>query len=102
MEQSLIKKNNIEKLESVINRFIIDKNWGEQLLTIKIPEVWEEIVGETISKVTKVLNYDDKIVYVLVDSSIWMVELRLRKNELIDSINKKLEGNFVKDIVFKI
>jgi len=98
----LIKSNNIEKIENVINRVINDNKWGEQLLNAKIPDIWEDIVGETISKISKVLNFAEGVLYVLVDSSTWKVELKFRKNEIIEKMNEKLDGNYIKDIVFKI
>jgi hypothetical protein len=65
-------------------------------------EVWDRVVGEYISKNTMPKTIINRILYVNVKNSLWMQELILMKNGFINSINKYMGMEVIKDIHFRI
>jgi len=77
------------------------KGWDEKYNISRLPEVWKEITGETISKCTKVNKYESGKLYIITTSSTWRTELQLRKQILKDKINEILGKDFVIDIIIR-
>lgn len=85
------------KLWEVFIKLNLEKKLGEYLAMNK----WEKVVGETLSQHTKPAYVKDGILYVYVDSSVWVQELSLFKNNLIEKLNDSVAlPNVIKDIVF--
>ncbi len=63
--------------------------------------VWENVVGETIAKITKVEKFVQGMLFVRVLNPSWRNELSFRKKNIIGSLNKAVGKRLVKDIVFK-
>ena len=61
---------------------------------------WESVVGEHIARATEAVRIVKGVLVVKVRSGTWRNELRLRKKELIDSLNSALGEELVKDIRF--
>ncbi len=66
-----------------------------------IIRTWEEVVGDTIARMTKVerLNSGELIVRVMNPS--WRMELSFRKKEIAERINKAVGKEMVRSIVFR-
>jgi len=63
---------------------------------------WEEIVGKNISSHAKPAFFKYGKLFINVDSSSWLNELKFLKEKIKEKINKKLGTNKVKEIYFKI
>lgn len=64
-------------------------------------KVWQNVVGETIAKMTEVEKFVKGILYVKVLSPSWRNELSFRKKNIIGRLNEAVGKSMVKDIVFK-
>lgn len=64
-------------------------------------KVWQNVVGETIAKMTEVEKFVKGILYVRVLSPSWRNELSFRKRNIIGRLNEAVGKSMVKDIVFK-
>ena len=64
-------------------------------------KVWQNVVGETIAKMTEVEKFVKGILYVRVLSPSWRNELFFRKKNIIGRLNEAMGKSMVKDIVFK-
>lgn len=53
-----------------------------------VSRAWPEIVGELIANRTFLQKIDKGILYIMVDNSIWMQELVLRKWSIINQLKK--------------
>ncbi|MCG8341630.1 MAG: DUF721 domain-containing protein, partial [Chlorobiales bacterium] len=63
-------------------------------------KVWQNVVGETIAKMTEVEKFVKGILYVRVLSPSWRNELSFRKRNIIGRLNEAVGKSMVKDIVF--
>jgi predicted nucleic acid-binding Zn ribbon protein len=64
-------------------------------------EVWAEVVGERIDKVTRVVAVREGVVYLSVESPTWGQELSMMKLEIIDKLNERLGEKVITDIRFR-
>ncbi|MCG8344147.1 MAG: DUF721 domain-containing protein [Chlorobiales bacterium] len=64
-------------------------------------KVWQNVVGETIAKMTEVEKFVRGILYVRVHNPSWRNELSFRKKNIIGKLNEAVGKAMVKDIVFK-
>tara|TARA_B100001250_G_scaffold310183_1_gene272102 strand:- start:334 stop:609 length:276 start_codon:yes stop_codon:yes gene_type:complete len=67
----------------------------------EVINVWEEVVGLTISKNTKPTSIRHGVLIVEVSKHTWKQELQFQKNEIIKKINTKLNNKLLKEIRFK-
>ena len=67
-----------------------------------ILDVWPEAVGHAIAANTRPARLAGDVLWVHVDSSVWIQELRFLKTDIVDSLNARLEGTVVTDLKFKI
>ena len=89
-------------ISNILKKIIRDFGLEEKFREIQIINTWEYIAGETILNHTFAYNYQNKILFIKVDSSVWIQQLIMLKKELIQKINQKLGKNLVKDIRFKL
>ena len=64
-------------------------------------KIWQEVVGETIAKITRVEKFVRGILYVRVHNPSWRNELSFRKKNIISRLNEAVGKSMVKDIIFK-
>ena len=94
----MIFGNKPESLAKLIDEVIESKGWQNKLDETKVPQIWDEIVGEKLSKVIKVINVENGIIYVKTDSSTWNTEIRLRAEQIIEKVNSKIGKEIINEI----
>ncbi|HXK49404.1 MAG TPA: DUF721 domain-containing protein [Clostridiales bacterium] len=57
-------------------------------VVMKVIKAWDETVGEKLGKVTRILKYENEVLFVRVTSSVWRNEFY----HIEDEIKKKLRG----------
>ena len=82
--------------EQVLRKYSLGKSIKEQ----KILLLWEEKVGEKISRHTKPVKVVNKKLVVHADNPAWVQELSLMKNEILRKLNCGEE--IIKDIKFQV
>ncbi len=63
---------------------------------------WREAVGETVARRAKARSIKGGILFVAVQDSVWMQELSLLKERIIEKLNSLIGKTVVKEIVFKL
>lgn len=69
---------------------------------IQVWEVWEQAVGKALADNAKPAAVKGAVLLVHVSSSTWLHHMRFLEAEMIEKINKALEGPKVKSIKFKV
>lgn len=57
-------------------------------VVMRVIKAWDETVGEKLGKVTRILKYENEVLFVRVTSSVWRNEFY----HIEDEIKKKLRG----------
>ena len=69
---------------------------------LQVWELWDQIVGEEVSKNAQPSAFKGKLLLVEVNSSVWMHQLQFLKDDISRKINDRLGEDLVEDIKFKI
>lgn len=72
------------------------------LVELSIRAIWDEVVGEQISRKARPDGFKGGRLYVLVEDSIWLHQLSLLKPRLIASLNERLGTALVKELYLRI
>jgi|TARA_B100000959_G_scaffold283201_1_gene351509 predicted nucleic acid-binding Zn ribbon protein len=90
----------LEKLNTTIKKFL--NNFG---LTQSVNQntaiiLWDEVVGEKISKNTEPISVEHGTLTVSVSNPTWRQELVFKQQDIINQLNKKLGKNTIKEVRF--
>lgn len=83
-------------LQGVLEKHGVDK----QIERLGVLELWPEIVGSQLAKVTRAKGVDEAALFVEVRSSAWLTELSLMKDEFLERVNERLGTAAIERIVF--
>jgi predicted nucleic acid-binding Zn ribbon protein len=87
-------------LKDALNSFFKEKEIVEKIDENTIYALWEEIVGMSISKVTKIEKIKNNIIYIKIKNTVWRQELSFQKEALTIKIKEKLPKMKIKEIKF--
>ena len=62
--------------------------------------LWDSIVGEAVSSVTKAERVESGVLIVKVETAVWRQELHMQKEEIINKVNKKIGTRAIREIRF--
>jgi len=95
MQQKASSIKNI--LEAVVSKMSGEKKDKAEQLRI----AWEAVVTKEMGRHSKVANFKSKRLIVNVDSSAWMYEINLHKQQIKTDLNKNLAGRNINDEAVK-
>lgn len=72
----------------------------EQVQRMGVLDLWPDIVGEHLEKVTRAKGVSDATLYVEVRSSAWLMELNMMRGEFLERVNERMVEVPLKRIVF--
>ncbi|MDP1802887.1 MAG: DUF721 domain-containing protein [Bacteroidota bacterium] len=97
----MAKKNNLIKLGDAINQLFKQEKLDVKISQFTVKNGWKDIVGEVIAKSTTEIFFNDKIIFIGLNSAALKHELSFRKEELIANINKFCGYKLVEQIVIR-
>ncbi|MBN1350692.1 DUF721 domain-containing protein [candidate division KSB1 bacterium] len=62
--------------------------------------IWKEVVGAQIAKVTVPDRVENGILYVKVKHDVWRNEVIYQKRTIVENLNQELNANIIRDIKF--
>ena len=84
------------KLSQSISSLLKQKNFSP-LIFGELENNWEKIVGERISRATKIVKIENKTLYIKCKNPTWKNELQYQKKEILNKLNQ--ETSQIKKIV---
>ena len=90
----------METLKSAIKKAVRKAGVEKAIKQESAVFLWERVVGQTISNVTKAEKVDKGVLTVKTQSPTWRQELHMQKKEIIDKINNKIGSKAIKEIRF--
>jgi len=72
----------------------------DQVRRMGVLELWPEIVGEQLAKVTRAKGVDEATLFVEVRTSAWLMELNMMKGDFLQKVNERMEDVPLERIVF--
>tara|TARA_B100000427_G_C15498388_1_gene590894 strand:+ start:1589 stop:1864 length:276 start_codon:yes stop_codon:yes gene_type:complete len=90
----------LQHIGGALKNLIKTHGLERQLNQQKAMDVWGEVVGKKIMKNTEPLSVEFGVLTVKTSNSVWRQELQLQKDNIVQSINKKLTKKTIKDVRF--
>lgn len=96
-----MRRSETQKLGDVLKDYVKALKIDKKLKEVEIVNFWEELVGKIVARRTKDVYIKNKILFVILRSSVVRNELFMIKDELLKRLNEKAGEEILKDIVFK-
>ncbi len=97
----MAKKSNLIKLGDAINQLFKQENLDVKISQFTVKNSWKDIVGEVIAKSTTEIFFNDKTIFVSLNSAALKHELSFRKEEIVTGVNKFCGYKLIEHIVIK-
>lgn len=97
----MAKKNNLIKLGDAINQIFKQEKLDIKISQFSVKNGWKDIVGELIANSTTDIFFNEKIVFITLNSAALKHELTFRREELVNNINKFCGYKLVEQIVIR-
>ena len=94
-------KNGFFELKEILGSQVSETFFKKMHSLQSLQTIWQETVGEFISKHAKVLYAKEDKLFIGVSQSVWMNEINLQKSLILQKINEKTGSN-LQDLVLKI
>lgn len=96
----MTSKGGPERLASVLQGVLEKHGVDKQIERLGVLELWPEIVGEQLARVTKAKGVEEAALFVEVRSSAWLSELSMMKDDFLERVNERLGEAAIDRIVF--
>ncbi len=94
------KPKDIPSLKVLISTFIKDRKLEAVIERIEVLDSWNKLVGDNISKVSKAVRLENKILFVKIINSSWRSELFMFQKEIIIKFNVHFKKRVIDKIMF--
>jgi hypothetical protein len=96
------KQVNLQRLGNVLTGILKKHNIFFDSEEQRLLDVWQKAVGPQISVQTRPDRLKRNTLFVKVSSSVWMHQLHILKQDIIEKINELLGKELIKDVHFSI
>jgi predicted nucleic acid-binding Zn ribbon protein len=88
------------KLGDMLAGVLEERGLKDQVRRMEVLELWPELVGEHVARVTRAKGVSEATLFVEVRTSAWLMELNMMKGEFLQSVNERLPETPIQKIVF--
>ncbi len=92
----------LEHIDKLIQIFFRTRNWAQRIDGYDIFSSWQNILPPKIACNTKPLKIQNNTLFLIVKNHIWANEIRIRKGEIINIINKKANQDLIEEVIINI
>ena len=91
----------MQHIQIAIRNFLKKSGLNTGVEQQKALKLWDETVGEKISKKTKPTSVKNGTLVIETVNPVWKQELQVQKTEIIKKLNNRLKKDIIKEIKFK-
>lgn len=91
-----------QSINKLLNSLIASKGWKGRVEIHKVFTFWDNVVGPDIAKQAQPYVIRQNILWVNVTDSVWMQQLHLLKEMLLEKLNKRIKKEKLADIRFQL
>ena len=88
------------KLSEMLDGVLEEHGVRDQVRRMEVLDLWPELEGEHVARVTRAKGVQDATLFVEVRTSAWLMELNMMKGEFLERVNAALPETPVERIVF--
>jgi predicted nucleic acid-binding Zn ribbon protein len=97
----MARKSNLIKLGDAISQLFKQEKLDVKISQFTVKNGWQDIVGELIANSTTEIFFNDKIIFVTLNSAALKHELSFRREEIVRNINTFCGYRLVEHIVIR-
>lgn len=94
------RTNDNLSISDVLKEFVDTNNLQKGLDKVNVKVVWENMMGQGVSRYTSDIKLQGNTLFVKFSSSVLREELSYGKTKIIDMLNKELGRAIIQDIIF--
>jgi hypothetical protein len=88
-------------LQDAIKQFLDKSRLKQGIQSLRIEDIWEEVMGKTISKYTDKIQIINHTLYITSTVAPLKNELLYQKEKIIERVNEALGEKTIKEVVIK-
>lgn len=88
------------KLGDMLAGVLEERGLKDQVRRMEVLELWPELVGDHVARVTRAKGVSEATLFVEVRTSAWLMELNMMKGEFLQRVNERLPETPIQKIVF--
>lgn len=88
-----------ENIGDVILRYLRQSQLETPLNEYRLIQSWEQVVGDSVSRLTSDLKIYNQKLYVHIDSPIIRSDIQMKKSEIVRNLNASIKAQVIVDIV---
>lgn len=96
-----MKRNNTENIGDVLRRFLREEGLETPLNEKRLLDAWNDVLGPFITSYTKELFIKNQVLYVHLTSAPLRQELMMRRQKLVDELNRHVGATVITNIMFR-
>lgn len=97
----MAKKNNLIKLGDAIDQLFKQEKLDVKISQFSVKNSWKDIVGDMIANSTTTIFFNEKVVFITLNSAALKHELSFRREEILASINKFCGYKLIEQVVIR-
>jgi len=88
-------------LQDAIKQFLSQSRLKQGIQSLRIEDIWEEIMGKTIAKYTDKIQVINHTLYITSSVAPLKNELLYQKEKIIERINEAMGEKYIRDVVIR-
>jgi predicted nucleic acid-binding Zn ribbon protein len=96
-----MKRQNTQLLKDVLQQCIREAGWEHKLQETRVLMLWDELLGLTVSRVTREKYIYNRKLFVQLDSSIVRQQLFMMRHEIVEKLNRQVGEQIVDELILR-
>jgi predicted nucleic acid-binding Zn ribbon protein len=96
-----MRKSQTQNISQIISTILKANGLEDKLAETRLIQSWEELLGKSVSRLTKGMYIKNRTLFVNLSSSVVRSELAMIKKDLLIRLNEKAGKCVIDDIVLK-
>ena len=92
-------RSNDKPLNEILKELVNTKQFKQKILLKRIEKIWQDEMGETITRYTDQIYLRKNTLVINVSSSVMRHQLNIGKEQIMKKVNTALGENFVKEVL---
>ena len=88
------------RVDAVLSKVLEKHGLSEQVQRMEVLDLWPEVAGEQLARVTRVRGVEDAVLFIEVRNSAWLMELSMMTEDFLARVNERLGNVSLERIVF--
>lgn len=96
-----MKRENTQLISAILKEFIKEEQLEDGLNRVRIFNTWNLVVGDVCARATTNKFFKDGVLYCTINSSIVRTQLYHRRDDIVQQMNKLLNGTIITKLILK-